>query len=301
MPVVCLPLSGPLVARLFPLTLILHAWVAFYVVLFSAQPLDIGQQDFFLSQLQHKSSDQELQHKSSDQERQLCEGELTLAECKALLDGMASGKSPGLDGLAAEFYQRFWLVLGPDLVEVIHSSYASGRLSSSQRSGLFTLLYKRGDRLEMTNWRPITSLCVDYKIAAKAIANRLLQVLPSIIHPDQSCGVRGRNPVVNNCLTQDIVSDINNRCLGGAVLSLDQEKAFDHVDWSFLLRVLGAMNFGPSFQQWVCLFYTQISSCNLVNDEQSSSFFCHSWRSAGVSIVSPFVRYYGRNCCQCHP
>ena len=50
--------------------------------------------------------------------------------------------------------------------------------------------------------------CVDYNIAAKAIANRLLQVLPSIIHSDQFCGVRGHNPVVNNRLMQDIVSNI---------------------------------------------------------------------------------------------
>ena len=254
-------LSGQVVSSL---TLILRAWVAFYVSLFSAQPLDVSEQDFFLCQLQRKLS---------DKERQLCEGELTLEECKVALDGMASGKSAGLDGLPAEFYQRFWPVLGPDMVEVLNFSYASGRLSSSQRSGLITLLYKRGDRLEMKNWRPITLLCVDYKIAAKAIANRLLQVLPSIIHPDQSCGVRGRNPVVNNRLMQDIVDDINNRGLGGAVLSLDQEKAFDRVDWSFLLRVLATMNFGSSFQQWVRLFYSRISSRILVNGEQSDSFF----------------------------
>ena len=57
--------------------------------------------------------------------------------------------------------------------------------------------YKRGDRLEMKNWRPITLLCVDYKIVAKAIANRLLQVLQFLIHTDQSCSVPGRNPTHN--------------------------------------------------------------------------------------------------------
>ena len=122
----------------------------------------------------------------------------------------------------------------------------------------------------MKNWRPITLLCVDYKIAAKAIANRLLQVLPSIIHTDQSCGVCGRNPVVNNRLLQDIVSDTNRPGLGGALLSLDQEKAFDR---SFLLRVLAAINFGPSFRTWILLFYTRISSSVLVNGESSEAFF----------------------------
>ena len=100
-------LSGLVVSSL---TLILRAWVAFYAALFTAQPLDVGQQDFFLAQLMQRLS---------DAERNLCDGELTVAECKAALDGMASGKSPGLDGLPAEFYQRFWPVLGTDLVGVL--------------------------------------------------------------------------------------------------------------------------------------------------------------------------------------
>ena len=159
---------------------------------------------------------------------------------------MAPGKATGLDGLTAEFYHRFWPLIGNDFVEVMNTCYLSGYLSSSQRSGLITLLFKRGDRLEMNNWRPITLLCVDYKIAAKAIANRLLHVLPSRIHPNQSCGVCGRSSTPNTLLLQDIVHDINDRGLGGAILSLDQEKAFDRVDWAFLLRVLEGMNFGPS-------------------------------------------------------
>ena len=74
----------------------------------------------------------------------------------------------------------------------------------------------------MKNWRPITLLCVDYKMVAKAIANRLLQVLPVVVHPDQVCGVCVRNPGVTNWLLQDIMNDINGRDLGAAVLSLDQ-------------------------------------------------------------------------------
>ena len=97
-------------------------------------------------------------------------------------------------------------------------------------------------------------------------------MLSSVISPDQSCGVKGRNPTLNNRLLQDIVSDLNNRGLGGAVLSLDQEKAFDRVDWGYLQRVLDRMNFGPSFCQWISLFYTGISSSVLVNDHCSHFF-----------------------------
>ena len=48
----------------------------------------------------------------------LCEGHLTDAECLTALQGMAWRKAPGLDGLPMEFYVKFWLVLGSDLVTV---------------------------------------------------------------------------------------------------------------------------------------------------------------------------------------
>ena len=42
------------------------------------------------------------------------------------------------------------------------------------------------------NWRPISLLNCDYKIAAKAIANRFKHVLPNLIDNDQTDFLRGR-------------------------------------------------------------------------------------------------------------
>lgn len=52
----------------------------------------------------------------------LCEGELTLDKCKAAVEEMARGKTLGVDGLPAEFYQRFWPLLGQDFVDVIFNN-----------------------------------------------------------------------------------------------------------------------------------------------------------------------------------
>ena len=119
---------------------------------------------------------------------------------------------------------------------------------------VITLLHKQGDRLEIKNWRPIMLLCVDYKIAAKAIANRLLSVLASVIHTDPACGVPGRNSAENVRLLHEIVAYANAKGTGGAVISLDQEKAFDRVEWSYLAQVLEKINFGP--------FFTAMSHCS---------------------------------------
>ena len=57
-----------------------------------------------------------------------------------------------------------------------------------------------------------------------------------------------------------------------AILSLDQEKAFDRVDWSFLRRTLHQMGFGPDFVQWVNLLYCGVQSAVNVNGHLSSFF-----------------------------
>ena len=115
-------------------------------------------QDFFLNSLDCSLS---------NEEASLCEGEVTLAECTRALKSFKRSKSPGLDGLPYEFYNRFWDLLGPDLVATFNDSLARGSLSFSQRTGLITLLYKKHDRLDTKNWRPISLLCTDYKILAK--------------------------------------------------------------------------------------------------------------------------------------
>ena len=107
----------------------------------------------------------------------LCEGHLSVTEVSSALLGMARRKAPGLNGLPVEFYVKFWDVLGPDLVSVLNSCLDSGTLALSQRRGIISLSVKKGDRLDPRNWRPITLLNVDYKLASRAIAGRLLKVI----------------------------------------------------------------------------------------------------------------------------
>ena len=68
----------------------------------------------------------------------LCGGHLSATEVSSALLGMARRKAPGLDGLAVEFYVKFWDVLGPDLVSLLNSCLDSGSLAlfSAQRHNL---------------------------------------------------------------------------------------------------------------------------------------------------------------------
>ena len=112
-------------------------------------------------------------------------------------------------------------------VRPLNYAYVHGRLSISQRRGL--ILFK-DDRLQTKNWRPISLLNVDYKIATRAMQGRFLAVIASVVSPDQTCRVPGRTISENMALWRDTIdyAEMENQ-----KISLDQEKVFDRVDWNF--------------------------------------------------------------------
>ena len=202
----------------------------------------------------------------------LCEGHLLIKEVSTALLGMARHKAPELDRLLVEFYVKFWDVLGPDLVSVLNSSLNSGSLALSQRRGIISLSFKKGDCLDPRNWWPITLGNVNYKLASRTIAGQLLKVIHLLVAKDQTCGVPGRFIGENVALLRDVVDYASFSGALVAILSLDQEKAFDCVEWSFMRSTLCTMGFGPSLISLVDLFYHQVQSAVNVNGYLSFFF-----------------------------
>ena len=124
---------------------------------------------------------------------------------------------------------------------------------------------KRKNRLYLENWRPISLLNIDYKIAAKVMAGRLSKVLPKLINEDQTGYIQGRYIGQNIRLIQDIMKVTSLESIPGLAIFIDFKKAFDSLDWNFLNKTLQSFNFGPNIQKWVKTFYTDISSCVINN------------------------------------
>ena len=94
---------------------------------------------------------------------------------------------PGTDGLPCEFYKVFWNDLAEILVSALNHSFETVMLSISQRRGRSSSFQKKDADLKLIqNWRPITLLNCDYKIATKAIANRIKTLLPNLVSDDQT-------------------------------------------------------------------------------------------------------------------
>ncbi|XP_020163673.1 uncharacterized protein [Aegilops tauschii subsp. strangulata] len=85
------------------------------------------------------------------------------------------------------------------------------------------------------------------KIFSKVLANRLAPLLPTLVSKCQSAFVQ-KCPIHNNFLhVQNHIKDLHRRNIPGLFLKLDISKAFDSVNWAFLLEVMQRLGFG---QRW---------------------------------------------------
>ena len=156
------------------------------------------------------------------------EGPLTNSVCNVVLKTFKSNKAPGNDGLTADFYKFFWPLIGTLISDSFNKSFEKGELSTSQKQSLICLIEKKGKvRLLVKNWRPISLLNCDYKIASKAIAHRITKHLSSLIHPNQCGFMKGRyiGEAVRTLI--DIMEITKTKDIEGLLISVDYEKAFD--------------------------------------------------------------------------
>ena len=106
--------------------------------------------------------------------------------------------------------------------------FAAGCLSPSQREAVLTLIFKKSNKNEIKNYRPISLTNVDYKILAFTLSQKLQQVIPSIRNEDQTAYVKNRYIVQNCRVIQDVIEHVNNNKLSGFLLFMDFEKSLRH-------------------------------------------------------------------------
>ena len=211
--------------------------------------------------------------KLTDEEQEMCDSPLGVDECSMALKELPNGKSPGSDGLPAEFYKMFWSDISSVVTDSYLYSFQAGEMSIDQRRGIITLIPKPDkDKRLLSNWRPISLLNTDYKILTKALANRLQGVISNIIHTDQTGYIKGRYIGENIRTISDIIDYCEMFNKPGLMVLLDFQKAFDSISWNFLQKSLKAFNFGNTFCKWIKTLYCNTSSC-VTNNGYASNFF----------------------------
>ncbi|RVW90113.1 Transposon TX1 uncharacterized 149 kDa protein [Vitis vinifera] len=121
----------------------------------------------------------------------------------------------------------------------------------SLNSTFLLLIPKKEGAEDLRDFRPISLVGSVYKLLAKVPANRLKSVMGEVISDSQQAFIQGRQILDDVLIANEALDSRLKDNVSGLLLKLDIEKAFDHVNWNFLIDVMSRMGFGHKWINWM--------------------------------------------------
>jgi hypothetical protein len=174
-----------------------------------------------------------------------------------VMEALPIGKQAGPSRLPNGLYKRMSSVFAKRFAALINETRRTGNLPKHFLEGDISMLYKKGDREDTRNYRPITLLNTDYKIFTRILAKRMLRAVHEFVSETQKGFVPGVFIAEATQMLRIIEAYINEdpETREGAFLFLDMEKAFDRVSYEFINKGLESAGFGRHFRKWVGMMY----------------------------------------------
>lgn len=142
-------------------------------------------------------------------------------------------------------------------------------------SNILILIPKLQDSECISDYRPIALANFVFKITTRIVADRLGPIASRIISPNQSAFLQGRSIVDPIVLTSECVNLLDRTCKRGNVaIKFDITKAFDTLDWNYLLRVLRSFGFHDTFVSYIHNILRSAHISINVNGQACGYFTC---------------------------
>ncbi|RVW59937.1 LINE-1 reverse transcriptase-like [Vitis vinifera] len=201
----------------------------------------------------------------SQQEADTLELPFTEEEVHLALMGLNGDKAPGPDGFTGAFWQFCWEFVKEEILEMFKEFHEQKAFLKSLNTTFLVLIPKKGGAEELGDFRPISLVGGLYKLLAKILDASLI--------------------------ANEVIDSWKKRGEKGLICKLDIEKAYNSVNWKFLMRVMQKMGFGVKWREWIWSCISTAKFSVLINGVQLA--FSPALEDFGKATPYPILVHYG--------
>ncbi|XP_019096508.1 PREDICTED: uncharacterized protein LOC109130881 [Camelina sativa] len=240
-----------------------------------------------------RGMDDDLVHNMAQVKDMLCGSELasqllqipTIEEIQRTIVTMPKNKAPRPDGFPVEFIWEAWGEVGSVVVEVFQDFFRSCTLPKSLNATINNLIPKVSGADRITQFRPVSCCNTVYKIISLLLKQKMKLFVSDAVQSNRVGFIQGRYLCENVLLAYELVTDFHVRGdTTRGCLQVDIAKAYDNVDWQFMLNVLHALDLPQKFIEWLKVCFTTPSfrtSGIYPGKETSGRFTAWNWVLCG--------------------
>jgi exonuclease III len=242
------------------------------VQLYTPQEIAEEFNDYFINVNKKYTTPKTYDMISNTQQRSIFLSPTNPCEINKIICSLRNTSSTGFDELPTKIIKSISLILSIPLSYLINISFEQGTFPTILKKSVVKPIFKKGNKSELGNYRPITLIPVIAKIYERAMHNRIESFLDKFnILRDEQNGFRKKKSTTLACFKlNNIVTDCIDKGIPVGVLLLDMTKAFDTVCHDQLLSKLERYGIrGPAYT-WIRSYLSERKQCTQIDRIQEN-------------------------------